>query len=262
VRRRSAQVAINRPDPLLREISTHSSLTLQMVKPPGSLLSSLTRISLSRQNVVTCQTRGSKAPTREYATPSSSSSSFTNPYPYPTHNNPTPHQIFHLPSSATENDVKARCMFPGVTVIDNYSSFCPTDFDLVRLYHPDKASTTVPPEVAHERFQAITTAYDILRGKKSYPGASGSSSSGVEDRSYHTTAAYRAARRRRQELYASGAVDDRWKDRMFLGLAVAVRRSTFFSCSLPPTDITSVLSLFYRLWVYSFYKYSRLGGTP
>lgn len=96
------------------------------------------------------------------------------------------------------------------------------DFDLVRIYHPDKASSSVPPDLAHERFQAITTAYDILRGKKPYPGASTSGASGVEDRSYQTTAAYRAARRRRQELYSSGAVDDRWKDRIFLGLAFAV----------------------------------------
>ncbi|KXN90882.1 hypothetical protein AN958_03536 [Leucoagaricus sp. SymC.cos] len=146
-------------------------------------------------------TLGNKFKTREYSTPTSSQP--TNPYPYPTHRNPTPHQIFHLPHSATENDVKARY------------------FDLVRIYHPDKASTTVSPEVAHERFQAITTAYDILRGKKPYPGASSSSSSSVEDRSYQTTAAYRAARRRRQELYSSGAVDDRWKDRIFMGLAVA-----------------------------------------
>lgn len=32
-----------------------------------------------------------------------------NPYPYPLHSNPTPHQIFHLPKSATKEDVKARC---------------------------------------------------------------------------------------------------------------------------------------------------------
>ncbi|KAF9449172.1 DnaJ-domain-containing protein [Macrolepiota fuliginosa MF-IS2] len=125
----------------------------------------------------------------------------SNPYPYPTHRNPTPHQIFHLPSSATESDIKARY------------------FDLVRIYHPDKASSSVSPDLAHERFQAITTAYDVLRGKKPHLGTA-PGASGVEDRSYQTTAAYRAARRRRQELYSSGAVDDRWKDRIFLGLAL------------------------------------------
>jgi hypothetical protein len=36
----------------------------------------------------------------------------SNPYPYPTTKSPTPHQIFHLPPSATENDIKARCASP------------------------------------------------------------------------------------------------------------------------------------------------------
>lgn len=33
-----------------------------------------------------------------------------NPFPYPTHRNPTPHQLFHLPHNATEADIKSRCM--------------------------------------------------------------------------------------------------------------------------------------------------------
>lgn len=158
--------------------------------------------------------KGNNVQLREYTTPSS------NRYPYPTHKSPTPHQIFHLPHSATENDIKERCV-SSFFLHRPFSWFIYSDFDLVRIYHPDKASDVVSLEVARERFQAITAAYDILRGKKPYKGASGSSS-GLEDRSYQTTAAYRAARRRRQELYSSGAVDDRWKDRIFLGLVVAV----------------------------------------
>ncbi|KAL9711491.1 hypothetical protein Ac2012v2_004562 [Leucoagaricus gongylophorus] len=150
----------------------------------------------SRRRVLQLSAKCNNPQLREYATPSS------NPYPYPTHKSPTPHQIFHLPHSATENDIKARY------------------FDLVRIYHPDKVGGVVPLEIARERFQTITTAYDILRGEKSRTGNSGPSS-GLENRSYQTTAAYRAARRRRQELYSSGVVDDRWKDRIFLGLAVA-----------------------------------------
>ncbi|KAI0686840.1 hypothetical protein BC835DRAFT_1378184 [Cytidiella melzeri] len=39
-----------------------------------------------------------------------SGSTSANPFPYPTHvARPTPHQIFHLPPSATQADVKARC---------------------------------------------------------------------------------------------------------------------------------------------------------
>jgi hypothetical protein len=32
-----------------------------------------------------------------------------NPYPYPKHPNPTPYQIFHLPTSASQAQIKARC---------------------------------------------------------------------------------------------------------------------------------------------------------
>jgi len=35
-----------------------------------------------------------------------------NPYPYPPNSNPTPHQIFHLPLSASQKEVKARCAHP------------------------------------------------------------------------------------------------------------------------------------------------------
>lgn len=166
----------------------------------------------SRRRVLQLSAKCNNPQLREYATPSS------NPYPYPTHKSPTPHQIFHLPHSATENDIKARY------------------FDLVRIYHPDKVGGVVPLEIARERFQAITTAYDILRGEKSRTGNS-SSSSGLENRSYQTTAAYRAARRRRQELYSSGVVDDRWKDRIFLGLAVATVAMFILQISTTRRDV-------------------------
>ena len=35
--------------------------------------------------------------------------SFQNPYPYPTHAKPTPHQIFHLAPGATQDEIKKRC---------------------------------------------------------------------------------------------------------------------------------------------------------
>lgn len=36
---------------------------------------------------------------------------FHNPYPYPTHPKPTPHQIFHLAPGATQKEIKERCTF-------------------------------------------------------------------------------------------------------------------------------------------------------
>ncbi|KIM45404.1 hypothetical protein M413DRAFT_442077 [Hebeloma cylindrosporum] len=118
-----------------------------------------------------------------------------NPFPYPTHRNPTPHQLFHLPHNATEADIKARY------------------YDLVRLYHPDKVGASSTPDVAQARFQAISAAYDVLRGKTPLNESGlGSRASNSASTSYQTTAAYRAMRRRRQELYDTGAVDDGRKD--------------------------------------------------
>lgn len=37
------------------------------------------------------------------------SSSKSSPFPFPSHRNPTPHQIFHLPPGASQADIKARC---------------------------------------------------------------------------------------------------------------------------------------------------------
>ncbi|KAF9010657.1 hypothetical protein BDQ17DRAFT_1234601, partial [Cyathus striatus] len=112
---------------------------------------------------------------------------------------PTPHQIFHLPRNATENEIKARY------------------YELVRLYHPDKAGSSLSAEIAHARFQSITAAYDALRGKTPFTSDGLATAQGsYQDRSYQTTAAFRAAQRRRQELYSKGAADDSWKDKIIL----------------------------------------------
>ncbi|PFH45555.1 hypothetical protein AMATHDRAFT_158745 [Amanita thiersii Skay4041] len=76
-------------------------------------------------------------------------------FPFPTHPRPTPHQIFHLPYNASQPDIKARYI------------------DLVRIYHPDSPHCrSVPPSERRNRFQLITAAYDMLRGKTQF-GAAG-----------------------------------------------------------------------------------------
>jgi len=134
------------------------------------------------------------------ASESSPSSSHPNPFPFPRHRNPTPYQIFHLPSNATASDIKARY------------------FQLVRLYHPDKVGTSTSSDIAHTRFQAITAAYDVLRGKApgNIFGSSGSASV-----PYQTTASWRAMRKRRQELYDSGPVNDGKTDNLIIVGVVA-----------------------------------------
>lgn len=97
------------------------------------------------------------------------------------------------------------------------SEWCSSDFDLVRLYHPDKIGESTPSDLAHARFQAITAAYDILRKKNSAPrDPLGPSSSASPTAGYQTTATYRAMRKRRQELYNSGPVDDSRKDKLII----------------------------------------------
>ncbi|KAJ3752700.1 hypothetical protein F5880DRAFT_1613156 [Lentinula raphanica] len=132
---------------------------------------------------------------------SSSSSYSTKPhsFPFPTQANPTPHQIFHLPPNASQDDIKNRY------------------YELVRIYHPDKARNSLSAEEAHARFQSISHAYNVLRGKSASDGTTTTATSTRDGRYEATTAARRAAHvRRHRELYEAGAVDDRWKDRIIL----------------------------------------------
>ncbi|KAI0744898.1 hypothetical protein C8Q76DRAFT_604359 [Earliella scabrosa] len=139
-------------------------------------------------------------------------STSANPYPFPANSHPTPHQIFHLPKSATRADVKARY------------------YDLVRIYHPDSPAARaggVPPEVAHARFQAISSAYAILSGKRpagsgSPDGADSEGFAGATRASYHdlSTAMWRARQRRRAELDVG--MDERWKERIMMGAVLMV----------------------------------------
>ncbi len=104
------------------------------------------------------------------------------------------------------------------------------DYDLVRLYHPDKvisssASSTAAADDAHARFQAIAAAYDMLRGKT--PLGVCSATSGTAETVHPSTAAYRTMQRRRQELYENGAVDDSRLDRWLIAGVVAVRFPRF-----------------------------------
>ena len=45
----------------------------------------------------------------------SKSSPSSAPFPFPAHRNPTPHQIFHLPSNAPQAEIKARCTFASIS---------------------------------------------------------------------------------------------------------------------------------------------------
>ncbi|TBU24317.1 hypothetical protein BD311DRAFT_766718 [Dichomitus squalens] len=133
------------------------------------------------------------------------------PYPFPAHAHPTPHQIFHLPLGASQKEIKARY------------------YDLVRVHHPDAPCVRdLSPAIRRSRFQAITAAYDILRGKKS--GSFGGTGDIYRDellRRKRAWAAHEQSRRRSGPLWEetpargwTASADDRWKDRVILFVGI------------------------------------------
>lgn len=89
-------------------------------------------------------------------------------FPYPEHPNPTPHQIFHLPRSATSNEIKDRCTSLLFFLVEISSEFImlQTDYDLVKTHHPDRSK--LPTPLAQQRFHAITSAYATLCREDAY----------------------------------------------------------------------------------------------
>jgi len=122
-------------------------------------------------------------------------STSSNPFPYPTHPNPQPHQVFHLPRSASQQQIKQRY------------------YDLVRIYHPDSPiARNYPPETAQARFQSISKAYDLLRGKSAITGAVLTNRERQVD-----PARFRPRATRRPRHFDETAGDERWKERVLLG---------------------------------------------
>ncbi|KAK7676634.1 hypothetical protein QCA50_020377 [Cerrena zonata] len=158
----------------------------------------------------------------------STSSPHSNQYPFPTHARPTPHQIFHLPTTATKQDVKSRY------------------YDLVRIHHPDSPHCRhLDSAIRHAQFQSIRSAYDYLMGRGFTPSGSYDPAFSELDRIRRAQEAHRRARARRREAeFADGfgrkreweaSADDRWKDRMifftgvvclFIGIGPGIWSST------------------------------------
>ncbi|KAN0091188.1 hypothetical protein V8E55_004754 [Tylopilus felleus] len=154
-------------------------------------------------------------------------STSSNPYPYPPHQNPHPHQIFHLPRSATQKQIKGRY------------------YDLVRIYHPDSPiARKYPADVAQARFQAISKAYDLLRGKSAMTG------DGLTDRERPVDPArFRPRAAPRRPHFNDTAGDERWKERVLLGATMLVRLFPWRVCATivlwtRPTTRTQALVAF------------------
>ena len=166
-------------------------------------------------------------PTRNLRRPFSSASSQaggtpSNPYPYPQHPNPRPHQIFHLPFLASQDDIKRRCTTDLVALRVRVDGMSFADYDLVRIHHPDSPvvrALGLTPDVAHARFQSISAAYDVLRGNNSQGSDNNSEVRTAANAA--TATPRRSAHANRPDIHVVG--DDRWKDRILLGGVVLVR---------------------------------------
>ncbi|KAG6872850.1 hypothetical protein C0995_006014 [Termitomyces sp. Mi166 len=97
-----------------------------------------------------------------------------------------------------------------------------TDYDLVRHHHPDSThcQALTPPE-RHARFQSITAAYDILRGKATSSGISSQDPYMAEvlRRKRFNEAHLRRRHHARPERPSyEASADDRVKDRIILAV--------------------------------------------
>jgi len=110
------------------------------------------------------------------------------------------------------------------------------------LYHPDKVGTCTSSDIAHTRFQAITAAYDVLTGKA--PGNNTGETSGSANVPYQTTASWRAMRKRRQELYDSGPINDGKNDNLIIiGVVATVVIALFQIATLRREALKDILSM-------------------
>lgn len=98
----------------------------------------------------------------------------------------------------------------------------------MRVHHPDSPSgRDLSPALRHKRFQSITAAYDILRGKSNGAGTPVDIYRAEIERRRRARAAYEASRgyrptRPRAETWSASA-DERWKDRVILFVGLMVR---------------------------------------
>ncbi|POV96864.1 hypothetical protein PSTT_15404 [Puccinia striiformis] len=76
----------------------------------------------------------------------SASTSPSSPFDFPNSRSPTPFEIFHLPRSASTEQIKERY------------------YQLVKVYHPDVASSTktIDENETNRRFKLIRDAYELL----------------------------------------------------------------------------------------------------
>ena len=97
------------------------------------------------------------------------------------------------------------------------------DYELVRRYHPDSPfARSLPPDMAHIQFQAVSRAYDVLRGRKASMAVDGSDD-GPTSRPNNDVGfeIWKARQARKADIDV--VFDERWKDKMLVGIMLFVR---------------------------------------
>ena len=96
-------------------------------------------------------------------------------------------------------------------------TFPVSDYDLVRIYHPDSpVARKYPAETAQSRFQSISKAYDLMRGKSVITGEV------LTNRERHADPARFTPKARRRLHFDETTGDERWKERILFGATVLV----------------------------------------
>ena len=95
--------------------------------------------------------------------------------------------------------------------------FFVSDYDLVRIYHPDSpVARNYSAELAQARFQSISKAYDMMRGKSAITGEV------VTNRERHVDPARFRPKTTRRPHFDETTGDERWKERILFGATVLV----------------------------------------
>ena len=113
-----------------------------------------------------------------------------------------------------------------------------SDYDLVRVHHPDSPHCIhLDPAVRHTRFQAVSSAYASLTGKKGSGGGSFSDQDYIRAE-LNRRRRYQEAQRRYEQHSAfendvhgfgrpraewNASPDDRWKDWVIISVGIVVR---------------------------------------
>ena len=88
-----------------------------------------------------------------------------NQFPYPAHPRPTPYQIFHLPTGATQKQVKARCGFLQTTITSTFRRLTFSNVPFRKIMSSFECTTQIPLTVEPRTFRNGYETRDSARSR-------------------------------------------------------------------------------------------------